>query len=68
MFMNAPADYVATLALNLARSHGLRAEAYELAVKAEDLAEWHDVSFEERLRFVRTFCAECNRLWDSELI
>ena len=65
--MNAPADYVATLALNLARSHGLRAEAYELSVKALDLAEWHDVPLDKQLRFTRLFCAECNRLWDSEL-
>jgi hypothetical protein len=64
--MNAPADYIATLALNLARSHGLRAEAYELSVKALDLAEWHDVPRDERLRFVRTFCAACNKIWSDE--
>ena len=63
--MNAPAAYVATLALNLARSHGLRAEAYELSVKALDLAEWHDVPHGELSQFVRTFCAECNRIWDG---
>jgi hypothetical protein len=65
MFMNAPADYIATLALNLARSHGLRAEAYELSVKVLDLAEWHDVPRGERLRFVRTFCAACNKIWSD---
>jgi len=64
--MNAPADYVATLALNLARSHGLRAEPYELALKALDLAEWHDVPRGEWLRFVRTFCAACNEIWSAE--
>jgi hypothetical protein len=53
------------LALRLAQAHGHRAEAYELAVKAEDLADWHDVPFDERLRFVRLFCAECNRIWDG---
>jgi hypothetical protein len=67
MFMNAPADYVATLALNLARSHVLRAEAYELSVKALDLAEWHDVPPNGWAYFTSLFCDACNRLWDSEL-
>jgi hypothetical protein len=51
-------DYVETLALRLAQAHGHRAEAYELAVKAEDFAEWHDVPLDERLRFARLFCAD----------
>jgi hypothetical protein len=58
-------DYVETLALRLAQAHGHRAEPYELAVKATDLAEWHGVPPGELLRFVRTFCAECNRIWDG---
>jgi len=58
-------DYVEALALRLAQAHGLRAEAYELSVKATDLAEWHDAPRGERLRFVRLFCAECNRIWDG---
>ena len=57
-------DYVKALALRLAQAHGHRAEAYE----SEDLAEWHDVPLDEQLRFTRLFCAECNRLWDSELL
>jgi hypothetical protein len=59
-------DYVEALALRLAQAHGLRAEAYELSVKATDLAEWHDVPRGERLRFVRTFCAACNEIWSGE--
>jgi hypothetical protein len=59
-------DYVETLALRLAQAHGHRAEAYQLAVKAEDFAEWHDVPLDERLRFARLFCAECNRIWNGE--
>jgi recombinational DNA repair protein (RecF pathway) len=65
MFMSAPADYVATLALRLAHEHGRRAEAYELAVKGLDFAEWHGVLPNTWPWFVRVFCSECNRLWDG---
>jgi len=63
--MNTP-DCVETLALRLAREHGHRADSYELSVKALDLAEWHDVPRGEWLRFVLTFCAECNEIWSAE--
>ena len=62
--MNAPAnECVEALALRLARQYGLRAEAYKLAVKGPDFAEWHDVPPSAWPLFVRVFCSECNRLW-----
>jgi hypothetical protein len=65
--MRAPADYVEALALRLAHEHGHRAEAYELAVKGLDFAEWHDVPPNRWAYFTSLFCDACNRLWDSEL-
>jgi hypothetical protein len=61
------ADYVEALALRLAHEHGHRAEAYELAVKGLDFAEWHDVPPNRWAYFTSLFCDACNRLWDSEL-
>jgi hypothetical protein len=46
----------------LAHEYGHRAEAYELAVKGLDFAEWHGVPPNARPWFVRVFCSECNRL------
>ena len=64
--MRAPADYVEALALRLAHEHGHRAEAYELAIKGLDFAEWHGVLPNTWSWFVRVFCSECNRLWDGQ--
>jgi hypothetical protein len=63
--MRAPANYVEALALRLAHEHGHRAEAYELAVKGLDFAEWHGVPPNEWAYFTSLFCDACNRLWDS---
>jgi hypothetical protein len=63
--MRTRADRIEKLALRLARESGHRAEPYQLAVKATDLAEWFDIVPDKQTKFVCVCCAECNRIWSE---